>query len=252
MGRHERRHPVQPPARDQRARRRLRLARRRARSPWPPSAATAPRCVCLSYGERGESAKAWREGKSLEEIKRIRRAEARGRGGGARRGDRVPGRRGLPAASRPPSWSTGSSACTGTSSRPWCSPTRSPTPTTATTPRRRGWRCRRGCWPRPSGTTPPASRSARPPVFFFEPHQPEQCDFKPERPARHHRRCSSASAGRWSACPPSSTCGSTTPTWPGAAACSSGATRARTWGCRTTRRPRRTCGCTRRSTGVLA
>src|SRR5690606_29166642 len=32
--------------------------------------------VCLSYGERGESAKAWREGKGLEEIKRIRRAEA--------------------------------------------------------------------------------------------------------------------------------------------------------------------------------
>jgi 4-oxalomesaconate hydratase len=32
--------------------------------------------VCLSYGERGESAKAWREGKSLEEIKAIRRGEA--------------------------------------------------------------------------------------------------------------------------------------------------------------------------------
>jgi 4-oxalomesaconate hydratase len=32
--------------------------------------------VCLSYGERGESARAWREGTSLEEIKRLRRAEA--------------------------------------------------------------------------------------------------------------------------------------------------------------------------------
>lgn len=32
--------------------------------------------ACLTYGERGESAKAWREGKSLEEIKRLRRAEA--------------------------------------------------------------------------------------------------------------------------------------------------------------------------------
>ncbi|WP_328756506.1 PIG-L deacetylase family protein [Streptomyces sp. NBC_00271] len=32
--------------------------------------------ACLTYGERGESAKAWREGKSLEEIKEIRRAEA--------------------------------------------------------------------------------------------------------------------------------------------------------------------------------
>ena len=32
--------------------------------------------VCLSYGERGESAKAWREGKQLDEIKAIRRDEA--------------------------------------------------------------------------------------------------------------------------------------------------------------------------------
>jgi 4-oxalomesaconate hydratase len=32
--------------------------------------------VCLSYGERGESAKAWLAGKELAEIKAIRRAEA--------------------------------------------------------------------------------------------------------------------------------------------------------------------------------
>ncbi|MFG6403032.1 PIG-L deacetylase family protein [Microbacterium sp. P04] len=32
--------------------------------------------VCLSYGERGESASQWLEGKSLEEIKAIRRGEA--------------------------------------------------------------------------------------------------------------------------------------------------------------------------------
>ncbi|MWA01679.1 PIG-L family deacetylase [Actinomadura sp. LD22] len=32
--------------------------------------------VCLSYGERGESARAWREGKGLEEIKALRRGEA--------------------------------------------------------------------------------------------------------------------------------------------------------------------------------
>ncbi|MFI7669150.1 PIG-L deacetylase family protein [Nocardia sp. NPDC049526] len=32
--------------------------------------------VCLSYGERGESAKAWREGKALDEIKALRRSEA--------------------------------------------------------------------------------------------------------------------------------------------------------------------------------
>ncbi len=32
--------------------------------------------LCLSYGERGESAKAWREGKQLAEIKALRRDEA--------------------------------------------------------------------------------------------------------------------------------------------------------------------------------
>ncbi|WP_020389726.1 PIG-L deacetylase family protein [Kribbella catacumbae] len=32
--------------------------------------------VCLSYGERGESARAWREGKKLDEIKALRRSEA--------------------------------------------------------------------------------------------------------------------------------------------------------------------------------
>lgn len=32
--------------------------------------------VCLSYGERGESAKLWKEGKSLDEVKAIRKGEA--------------------------------------------------------------------------------------------------------------------------------------------------------------------------------
>ncbi|MBY8342846.1 PIG-L family deacetylase [Streptomyces spinosirectus] len=32
--------------------------------------------ACLTFGERGESAKAWREGKKLEEIKALRRDEA--------------------------------------------------------------------------------------------------------------------------------------------------------------------------------
>lgn len=32
--------------------------------------------ACLTFGERGESAKAWREGKKLDEIKALRRDEA--------------------------------------------------------------------------------------------------------------------------------------------------------------------------------
>ncbi|GEO25313.1 GlcNAc-PI de-N-acetylase [Alicyclobacillus acidoterrestris] len=34
------------------------------------------RVLCLSYGERGESARLWKDGKTLDEIKQIRRAEA--------------------------------------------------------------------------------------------------------------------------------------------------------------------------------
>ena len=36
--------------------------------------------VCLSYGERGESARAWRDGNDLEAIKELRRQEAEGAG----------------------------------------------------------------------------------------------------------------------------------------------------------------------------
>ena len=32
--------------------------------------------LCLTYGERGESASAWQAGKTLEEIKALRRGEA--------------------------------------------------------------------------------------------------------------------------------------------------------------------------------
>ncbi len=34
------------------------------------------RVLCLSYGERGESARLWKQGKSLDDIKKIRRSEA--------------------------------------------------------------------------------------------------------------------------------------------------------------------------------
>jgi 4-oxalomesaconate hydratase len=46
---------------------------RAAPSPGRPPAVTI---ACLTFGERGESAKAWREGKKLDEIKAIRRDEA--------------------------------------------------------------------------------------------------------------------------------------------------------------------------------
>ena len=90
-----------------------------------------------------------------------------------------------------------------------------------------------------------------PPVFFFEPHQPEQCDFKPNV-LLDITEAFPRSARRWSACPRRSTCGSTTPTSRSAAACRSSATPARTSACRTTRWARRTCGYYPQVTDVLA
>src|SRR5258708_22708164 len=47
--------------------------------------------LCLSYGERGESARAWRDGKKLDEIKALRRDEAGTAAGLLRAGGGVPG-----------------------------------------------------------------------------------------------------------------------------------------------------------------
>ena len=65
-------------------------------------------------------------------------------------------------------------------------PPAAPTRTTATTPPRRAWRCRPGCsrrrsaWRTPTASYPTTDEIiGAPPVFFFEPHQPEQSDFKP-------------------------------------------------------------------------
>ena len=67
--------------------------------------------VCLSFGERGESARLWKEpGMTLERVKAARRARGReGRGGARRpRPDLLRPRR-LPAAPRPTTTSTASS-----------------------------------------------------------------------------------------------------------------------------------------------
>ena len=42
------------------------------------------------------------------------------------------------------------------------------------------FRCRRAFTRRPTGYPLPGPPLGAPPVFMFEPHQPEQCDFKPE------------------------------------------------------------------------
>ena len=85
-----------------------------------------------------------------------------------------------------PRRSRSSSTCSAACSPRSCSPIRWPTRTTATTRSLPAWRCRPGCSRRRSASRTPTARTpstdeiiGAPPVFFFEPHQPEQSDFKP-------------------------------------------------------------------------
>ena len=138
--------------------------------------------VCLSFGERGESQFAWKEaGATLEKVKAGRKRRGRARRRDPRRRDRVLRCRRLSAAAHARACSTAWSTSIARSIRPSCSPTRWKTPTISTIRTPRISRRRRASSRRPWAT----SRSAKytysaPPVFLFEPHQPEQCNFKPK------------------------------------------------------------------------
>jgi 4-oxalomesaconate hydratase len=135
--------------------------------------------LCLSYGERGESAKAWREGKQLAEIKAIRREEAS-------RAAEVLGasiefadagdyplresaelidaivhcyRRVAPAV---------------VLTHPLADPYNPDHPAAA----RMAVQAR--VFAQAAGYDAAGEPLGAPPVFLFEPHQPEQCDFKPQ------------------------------------------------------------------------
>lgn len=135
--------------------------------------------LCLSYGERGESAKAWREGKSLEEIKTIRRSEAEN--AAAALGAEIDF---LDAGDYPLRESdelidrivhvyrevNPSVVLTHTLTDPY----NQDHPAAA----RMALRAR--VLAQAIGYDAPGEPLGAPPVFFFEPHQPEQCDFKPD------------------------------------------------------------------------
>jgi 4-oxalomesaconate hydratase len=135
--------------------------------------------LCLSYGERGESARAWRDGLQLAEIKALRREEAS-------RAAEVLGaaiefadagdyplhesdelidtivrcyRRVRPAV-----------VLTHTLSDPY-----NPDHPAAA---RMALQAR--VYAQAAGYEGPGEPLGAPPVFLFEPHQPEQCDFKPQ------------------------------------------------------------------------
>ncbi len=135
--------------------------------------------LCLTYGERGESARAWRDGLGLSEIKELRRTEAAKAAHvlGAsiefldagdyplrESGDLVDQivhcyRRLEPAV---------------VLTHPMADPYNPDHPAAG----RMALQAR--VLAQAAGYDAPGEPLGAPPVFLFEPHQPEQCDFKPE------------------------------------------------------------------------
>jgi 4-oxalomesaconate hydratase len=135
--------------------------------------------VCLSYGERGESARAWRDGHSLEEIKAMRRQEAES--AAAALGADV---RFLDAGDYP---LTETPELTDQLVRVF----RELAPTVVLThtltdpyngdhPAAARMALQARVLAQAIGYEAPGDPLGAPPVFFFEPHQPEQCDFRPD------------------------------------------------------------------------
>ena len=134
--------------------------------------------LCLSFGERGESAKAWREGKTLEEIKAQRRGEAENAAValGAeieffdagdyplRESDELVDRIVHEYRDVNPSVVL---------THPLTDPYNGDHPAAA------HMALQARVLAQAAGYDAPGEPLGAPPVFFFEPHQPEQCDFKP-------------------------------------------------------------------------
>ncbi|AWS44059.1 PIG-L deacetylase family protein [Streptosporangium sp. 'caverna'] len=135
--------------------------------------------LCLSFGERGESAKAWLAGKKLDEIKALRREEAS-------RAAEVLGAdiEFLDAGDYPLRESAElvdrivrvyrRAQPTVVLTHPLADPYNGDHPAAA----RMALEAR--VLAQAIGYDAPGDPLGAPPVFFFEPHQPEQCDFKPQ------------------------------------------------------------------------
>jgi len=135
--------------------------------------------VCLSFGERGESASAWRAGKSLEEIKEMRRTEAENAAGtlGAdiefldagdyplRETDELVDRLVTIFREVNPA-----NMLTHTLADPY----------NADHPTAGQLALKARIFSQAAGYPATGEPTGAPPVFLFEPHQPEMCGFKPE------------------------------------------------------------------------
>lgn len=134
--------------------------------------------VCLSYGERGESARAWRDGMALDEIKKMRREEAENAAEvlGAEieffdAGD-YPLPEGPDLVDR--------LVRVYRDVEPTVVLTHPPAdPYNGDHPAAHRMALQARVLAQAVGYDAPGEPLGAPPVFFFEPHQPEQCDFKP-------------------------------------------------------------------------
>ncbi|KQV06082.1 PIG-L deacetylase family protein [Leifsonia sp. Root112D2] len=134
--------------------------------------------VCLSYGERGESASQWLAGKSLDEIKAIRRAEAEAAASALGAEIEFLDGGDYPLVETPELLNKLVHVYrrvqpTVVLTHPLIDPYNGDHPAAA----RLAIEAR--ILAQAIGYEAPGEVLGAPPVFFFEPHQPEQCDFKP-------------------------------------------------------------------------
>jgi 4-oxalomesaconate hydratase len=135
--------------------------------------------LCLSFGERGESAKAWREGRQLDEIKAIRRDEA------SRAADALGASIEFLDAGDYPLRESGELVDEIVRCYRRVQPAVVLTHTLADPynpdhPAAARMALQARVLAQAAGYDAPGEPLGAPPVFLFEPHQPEQCDFKPQ------------------------------------------------------------------------
>jgi 4-oxalomesaconate hydratase len=135
--------------------------------------------LCLSYGERGESARAWREGMEIEGIKALRRDEAAS--AAAVLGAKIEF---LDAGDYPlvesPALVDRIVRCYRRTEPAAVLTHALADPYNPDHPAAARMALQARVLAQAIGYDAPGDPLGAPPVFLFEPHQPEQCDFKPQ------------------------------------------------------------------------
>ena len=141
--------------------------------------------VCLSYGERGESASQWLEGRSLDEIKEVRRSEATAAAAALGADIEFLDLGDYPLHESDPAVTALVEVYrrvqpTVVLTHPLADPYNGDHPAAARMALEARVLAQAIGVPNADGSTPTREEViGAPPVFFFEPHQPEQSDFKP-------------------------------------------------------------------------